>query len=144
MCTGWKVKSRASRKRNKETRGLFSLLHFFFPHLLSSLSPSPLPPPSPLRVSLSRARSGFPGWRTRAAWQPLTENSNWLYDGFLPFVNSLEQVSTVRSTSCNPRQMFHVRRVRPSPLAPDDLPLAQAAVIFSVRSDFFLRLREFS
>lgn len=79
------------------------------PFLLSS-SPHSF---SPLFLSL--IRSFLAGGLT--AWQPLTENSNWLYDGFLPFVNSLEQVSTVRSSSCNPRQTFHVRRARPSPFS---------------------------
>lgn len=74
MRTGWKVKSRASRKRNKETRGLFSppLFLFFFlpssalPTLPSSHSLSPL--------FLSRIRGFLAGGL--AAWQPLTENSN--------------------------------------------------------------------
>lgn len=80
MRTGWKVKSRASRKRNKETRGLFSPLFlfassFFLPFLRPPARPSSLTPSHSLSpLFRSRIRGFLVGGL--AAWQPLTENSN--------------------------------------------------------------------
>ena len=74
MRTRWKVKSRASRKRNKETRGLFSPPLFSFRIFFLSLPH--LPPSSHSLSPLFRSRiRGFLAGGL-AAWQPLTENSN--------------------------------------------------------------------
>lgn len=78
MRTGWKVKSRASRKRNKETRGLFSPLFLF----ASSFFPPPPFRPSHSLSPLFRSRiRGFLGWRTRslaATYRELKLTLRWL------------------------------------------------------------------